>query len=203
MLALAPKSFSSGVDVPIHCMSWRSYRLPRIVSSTLSGEAQSFAMASGIAEWTLLVLAEALDGPYSLSDVDDVLRRRKPVGISDCRSLYDHLNTIGNGGTLDDKRTAIDIAIIRQSISRCGLEPRWCPTGHMVADAFTKDKGEPLDLLRSVIRLGRYQLADEQTVLERKKEEKILRQQKAHDRAANNQKRSSSKEENLSTTEGS
>ena len=122
-------------------------------------------MASGIAEWTLLVLAEALDGPYSLSDVDTVLRRRKPVGISDCRSLYDHLNTIGNGGTLDDKRTAIDIAIIRQSISRCGLEPRWCPTGHMVADAFTKDKGEPLDLLRSVIRQGRYQLADEQTVL--------------------------------------
>ena len=106
LLALAPKSFSRGEDVPIHCMNWRSYRLPRVVSSTLSGEAQSFAVASGIAEWTLLVLAEALDGPYSLSDVDTVLRRRKPVGISDCRSLYDHLNTIGNGGTLDDKRTA-------------------------------------------------------------------------------------------------
>ena len=193
MLALAPRSFSLGEDVPIHCMSWRSYRLPRVVSSTLSGEAQSFAVASSIAEWTLLVLAEALDGPYNLSDVDLVLKRRKPVGVSDCRSLYDHLNTIGNGGTIDDKRTAIDIAIIRQSIKRCGLEPRWCPTGHMVADAFTKDKGEPLDLLRSVIRQGRYQLADEQTVLERKKEEKFLRQQKAHERAQNNKARSTSK----------
>jgi hypothetical protein len=203
LLALAPKSFSRGEDVPIHCMNWRSYRLPRVVSSTLSGEAQSFAVASGIAEWTLLVLAEALDGPYSLSDVDTVLRRRKPVGISDCRSLYDHLNTIGNGGTLDDKRTAIDIAIIRQSISRCGLEPRWCPTGHMVADAFTKDKGEPLDLLRSVIRQGRYQLADEQTVLERKKEERILRQQKAQDRAQNNKCRSTTKAKESESTEGS
>ena len=189
--------------MPIHCMNWRSYRLPRVVSSTLSGEAQSFAVASGIAEWTLLVLAEALDGPYSLSDVDTVLRRRKPVGISDCRSLYDHLNTIGNGGTLDDKRTAIDIAIIRQSISRCGLEPRWCPTGHMVADAFTKDKGEPLDLLRSVIRQGRYQLADEKTVLERKKEERILRQQKAQDRAQNNKCRSTTKAKESESTEGS
>lgn len=183
LMAMTSRSFSAGEDVPIHCMSWRSYRLPRVVSSTLSGEAQSFAVASSIAEWILLVLAEGLDGPFPLSDVDTVLRRRKPVGVSDCRSLYDHLNTIGSGGTLDDKRTAIDIAIIRQSIQRCGLEPRWCPTGHMVADALTKDKGEPLDLLRSVVRQGRYQLADEQTVLERKKEEKLLRQQKAHERA--------------------
>jgi hypothetical protein len=56
----------------------------------------------------------------------------------------------------------------------------------MVADALTKDKGEPLDLLRSVVRQGRYQLADEQTVLERKKEEKLLRQRKAHERAEKN-----------------
>ena len=56
----------------------------------------------------------------------------------------------------------------------------------MVADALTKDKGEPLDLLRSVIRQGRYQRADEQTVLERNKEEKLSRQQKAHERAEKN-----------------
>ena len=168
LLALAPTSFSAGAEVPIHCVSWRSYRLPRVVSSTLSGKAQSFAVAPSITEWTLLVLAEALDCPFSLSEVDLVLQRRKPVGVSACRSLYDHLNTIGNGGILDDKRTAIDIAIIRQSIEHCGLEPRWSPTGHMAADAFTKDKGEPLDLLRSVLRQGRYQLADEQTALERR-----------------------------------
>lgn len=34
---------------------------------------------------------------------------------------------------------------------------------------------EPLDLLRSVLRVARYQLADEQTVLDRKREEKELR----------------------------
>lgn len=65
-----------------------AYRLQRVVSSTPSGEAQSFAVASSIAKWTLLVLAEALDGPFSLSEVDLVLQRREPVGVSDCRSLY-------------------------------------------------------------------------------------------------------------------
>ena len=92
--------------------------------------------------------------------------------------MYDHLTSLSGGGTLDDKITAIDIAIIRQSIRRTNLEPRWCPTGHMVADALTKDKAEPADLLRSVLRNARYQLADEQLVLERKKEERERRRQK-------------------------
>ena len=70
------------------------------------------------------------------------------------------------------KRTAIDVAIVRQSIVRTGLEPRWCLTDRMAADGLTKDKGEPLDLLRSILRSSRYQLADEQLVLDRKKDGK-------------------------------
>ena len=59
-----------------------------------------------------MFLAEAVDGPFSLADVDQVLKRRSKIGLSDCRSLYYHLNSLGSGGTLDDKR-ATDIAIIR------------------------------------------------------------------------------------------
>ena len=188
MVAFTSKAISHGADVPLFCFSWKSYRLPRVVSSTLGGEAQAFATASGVCEWVSLMLAEALDGSFSLEDVEEVLRRRSPVGISDCRSLYDHLISLGSGGVIDDKRTAIDVAIIRQSIQRTGLEPRWCPTGHMLADALTKDKAEPADLLRSVLRAARYQLADEQLVLDRKKEEREFRRQRASDRAKANQK---------------
>ena len=105
--------------------------------------------------------------------------KESPLGVTDCRSLYDHLTSLGSG-----KRTAIDIAIIKQSIQRTGLEPRWCPTGHMVADALTKDKAEPMYLLRSCCRNARYQLADEQVVLDRKKAEKERRKRVAQSRAA-------------------
>ena len=177
LVALTSKSLSKGSDVPMSCLSWKSYRLPRVVSSTMGGESQAFASASGVAEWCLLILAEALDGHFNLRSTDDVLRRRAPVGMTDCRSLYDHLISLGSGGVLDDKRTAIDIAIIRQSTARCGLEPRWCPTDRMAADGLTKDKGEPLDLLRSILRSSRYQLADEQLVLDRKREERDRRRE--------------------------
>ena len=122
-----------------------------------------------MAEWSLLLLAECLDGPFSLEESLDMLKRRPPIGITDCRSLYDHLISLGSGGTLDDKRTAIDVAIIRQSIFRAGLEPGWCPTGHMLADGLTKDRGEPLD---PEVCGEISQLADEDTVLERAKAER-------------------------------
>ena len=73
------------------------------------------------------MMAECLDGPFMLEEAEEVLLRRSPIGMTDCRSLYDHLTSLGNSA-LDDKRTAIDIAIIRQSIQRTKLEPRWCPT---------------------------------------------------------------------------
>eukprot|EP00435_Cladocopium_sp_Y103_P029630 s49_g7.t1 len=177
LMALTSKQFSSGADCPVSFIGWKSYKLPRVVSSTLAGEAQCFSSASGISEWCMLILSEGLDGPFSLQDVDDVLLRRSPIGMSDCRSLYDHLITLGNGGTLEDKRVAIDIAVIRQSIVRSSLQPRWVPTDRMVADGLTKDRGEPLDLLRSVFRNAKYQLADEQQVLDRKKEERLRRQE--------------------------
>ena len=60
---------------------------------------------------------------------------------------------------------------------RSRLQPRWTATDRMVADGLTKDKGEPLDLLRSVFRSACYQLADEQLVLDRKKEERLRRQE--------------------------
>ena len=175
LIGMTSTDFHQGADCPVSCVGWKSYRLPRVVASTLAGEAQSYASASGIAEWCMLLLAEALDGPFQLSQVEEVLQRRNHVGITDCKSLYDHLISLGSGGVLDDKRIAIDIAVIRQSVQRSRLTPRWVPTDRMVADGLTKDKGEPLDLLRSVIRVAKYQLADEQTVLDRKREEKELR----------------------------
>ena len=78
---------------------------------------------------------------------------------------------------LDDGRTGIDSAIIRQSITRTKLEPRWCPTGRMGADGLTKDRADPIDLLRSILKSYKYQLADEQLVVDRKTEERDRRKE--------------------------
>ena len=173
--------------------AWKSYRLPRVVSSTLSAEAQSFSTASAIAEWMALMVAEAKHGFFDLRSMPQVektpivasLKKEELVpdldpivGISDCKSLYDHLTSMSSVSKVDDKRVAIDLAILRQCVSRTGLKIRWCPTELMLADALTKDQMDPADLMRAALHIGEYQLNKEATILSLKKKQRDERIQR-------------------------
>ena len=167
--------------------TWKSYKLPRKVASTLAGEAQAYATAAAVSEWMSLMLSEAIGGQFDLRTTShwqdttaptvlisgmrlrDQIEKVPIIGITDCKSLYDNLTSLSSVSKTDDKRVAIDIAIVRQSMSRCGLCARWCPTELMLADGLTKDQLDPADLLRSALHLGEFQLNSEASVLEQKK----------------------------------
>ena len=78
---------------------------------------------------------------------------------------------------LDDRRTSIDIIIIKDSIKRIGGSLRWIPTDHMLADAMTKESADALDLLRACIRSTWYQISPEERVLELRAKERDRRRQ--------------------------
>ena len=60
-------------------MTWKSYRLPRAVSSTLGGESQAMSTAGGSAEWLSLLLSRTLDGPFEARNARELLQKRPPV----------------------------------------------------------------------------------------------------------------------------
>ena len=124
---------------------WRSFRLARAVSSTLAAEAQLMSVASGTVERLMLLLAELIDGPFSVRQAGDILKRRSPILVTDCKSLYDHLCSPSSPTAVEDRRTSIDITIIRESIRNCTMQVRWVPTNRMLADSLTKDAGDPID----------------------------------------------------------
>ena len=159
---------------------WRSYRLPRVVNSTLSAEAQAMTAATGMLEWVQLLLSEALDGHQCLRASWSSEPPRKCVVLTDCKSLYDHL-IFKSSPTLDDKRTALDVVRIRESLAKMQASLRWIPTDRMLADALTKEFPEAMDLLRACIRAGRYQISDEDTVLEWRATERARRKSQCHD----------------------
>ena len=108
----------------------------------------------------------------------DHVKRVPIVGITDCKSLHDNLHSMSSISTCEDKRVAIDLAILKQCHKRTGLVVRWCPTHLMLADGLTKDQADPADLLRAALSSGVYQLHDEAAVLELKKQHKIIREQR-------------------------
>ena len=169
ILAFVDKALDKDEESRWTPFCWKSYKMPRVVASTLAGEAQAFASASGVAEWVSLMLVEAQQGCIDLREAHSVLKNIPLIGITDCKSLYDAIHSVSSPSKVEDKRVAIDLAIIRQAVERTSMKVRWCPTELMLADSLTKDSADPADLLRAALQCGEYQLAPEASVLAQKK----------------------------------
>lgn len=179
VIAFTDSALNHGEVCTWNPIVWKSYKLSRAVSSTMAAESQAMSVATGTVEWLSLMLAETLDGAFDVRDSREVLQRRNPIAITDCKSLYDHLISPSSPTAVEDRRTSIDITIIKESIRTCSMHIRWVPTNRMLADGLTKDAGDPIDLLRSCIRNSSYQISPESVVLEKQAEEKqnrLLRQ---------------------------
>ena len=113
-------------------------------------------MATGTCEWSLLLLSEALDGRTFLQSVWETARKRTCLIATDCKSLFDHVQS-QSAPTLDDRRTALDIIILREPLAKMQGWFRWLPTDRMIADALTKESPEASDLIRACMRTGMYQ----------------------------------------------
>ena len=146
-------------------LAWRSLKMSRTVPSSLGAEAQAMSVALGFVERATQFLQELIHGSIDLRGAPAVMRERPPVRVTDCESLYDHLSAVGSPTTLQDKRSAVDVLIIRESLKMTGCVIRWAPAGLQLTDGLTKDKGEAVECLRRSLRSGSYMLRSEQQVM--------------------------------------
>ena len=79
---------------------------------------------------------------------------------------------------MEDKRCGFELVFSRQCMQRLGATIRWAPTNRQLADALTRDAADPVDLLRSCMRSGEYQLSPEDLILERAAAERSRRKQR-------------------------
>lgn len=79
----------------------------------------------------------------------DTLSRRPPLVVTDCKRLYDHLHSPSFPISIEDRRTSIDVVIIRESARSMKAFVHWVPTNRMLVDSLTKNDGDPVNLLRS------------------------------------------------------
>ena len=137
--------------------NWKSTRLKRKTVNTLSAECQSMVLGVGSVHWHRFLLLEALGHQLNSSQWEAQLAAIPYVAVTDSRSLYDCLSKLVCSYTqTEDKRTAIDIAILKDDLKKSGGHARWIAGNNMVADALTKRmKG---DFLRAVCNKGKWTL---------------------------------------------
>ena len=177
-----------GLRVKTNLLAWRSGRIQRVVNSTLAAETQSLSKGMGDLLWMMVLFEEMQDESFTLRTWPERLgmqqvmamvsassstELRNSLAIVDAKSLYDYLSRDTIGG--QDKRTAIEVQIIREDLASLNGAVRWVDHPAMLADGLTKLKGsnEPLFQL---LNTGMFRIVEESRLLEARSEARTLGQ---------------------------
>ncbi|CAK8987801.1 Retrovirus-related Pol polyprotein from transposon RE1 (Retro element 1) (AtRE1) [Includes: Protease RE1 [Durusdinium trenchii] len=160
VLAMEKKVATTGRG-KCNLLHWRSGKLHRVVNSTLAAETQS--LSRGLAElaWTATVFSEFSTYDFDMKREEKLRNQRlsamiseeadtelgQNLGIVDAKSLYDHLSRETTGVT-SDKRTALEMQVIRQALAKTRTQIKWAPHPSMVVDALTKRQGNVAPLIQ-------------------------------------------------------
>ena len=171
IILAADKSIDLGLKVPISLVGWKAHKQRRKASSTLSAETMATSEGIGALDWFRVFWEWATTPDFVLKDWEKRIAARPALALTDCKSVYDSLQQLWSSASKTDRRTSIDLAIVREALSRDLSKIRWIDTSAQLADSLTKSSASG-HFLRSVLRSGSYQVVAEGTALERRNAQK-------------------------------
>ena len=137
--------------ISISVLSWRSSKLKRRVTSTMASETMSLSQCLGEVEWLQVFFRDlvfndvkVLDWRRSISpfvvllpEECELVCRQQQCQITDAKSLYDALYK-QSPSSRQDRRTALELAVIIDLMGKTGSQIRWTPHQRMPVDVMTK-----------------------------------------------------------------
>ena len=188
--AITTPGLNRGERTPISLIAWKSKRLKRKAGNTLLCESISLSTAVGalekqVATWAsftrskfrpqdleLDISEEVRLGLRSSTSViasdDKAYSDPAAIAISDSKSLFDALHAEQAHG--EDDRSALEVAIIQESLLRLGGRVRWIPHNVNPSDALTKVDGAHVQPLIQLLRTNCFRLEAESDILAREKQ---------------------------------
>ncbi len=144
----------------VSVVNWKSYRIKRCTVNTLSAECQAMIHGMGSLHWLRLLLRESGGAHLSLDNWESEIAKIPCIAVTDSKSLYDTITKMCNTAAhIDDKRTAIDVTILKRDFKTTQGQIRWIEGTRMIADCLTKKmKGSDL---RNVLIHGYWSLCEQ------------------------------------------
>lgn len=138
---------------------WKSYKIKRCTVNTLSAECQSMLQGIGCVHWHRFLAAEVFGEQLSLEHWERELGRTPFIAVTDSKSLYDTATKCRNvSAHIDDKRTAIDLSILKRDLHISGGQVRWVAGVNMISDSLTKRMSP--SFLKKVMQSGTWSLSE-------------------------------------------
>ena len=135
---LVPKGVFEGEEHPYHVVDWRSAKLPRIARSSLSAEAQAAGQAVDAVDHLCVHWAHILDPHKPLAELMAQPSSLEPTLVTDAKALYDSYQREALGNNLTDKRTGLEVKVMKERLQGLGGRFRWMSSERQFADGLTK-----------------------------------------------------------------
>ena len=150
---------TSGKAEQVTIAGWKSYKIKRCTVNTLSAECQSMLQGIGNVHWHRFLFAEVLGEKLSLEHWEKEIGRTPFIAVTDSKSLYDTATKCRNVSShIDDKRTAIDLSILKRDLQLTKGQVRWVAGVNMISDSLTKRMSA--SFLRKVMQSGTWSLSE-------------------------------------------
>eukprot|EP00435_Cladocopium_sp_Y103_P071079 s134_g36.t1 len=184
MLLAFDEDLLKGKQARCNLLHWKSGKLHRTVNSTLAAETQSLARGVGDLLWMMVMYSEFTDPDFQLRNwrrhvhklgysaftkVEETDQVEGALAVVDAKSLYDLLANETGGGA--DRRTALDVQMLREELGELRGKVRWIDHMHMVADCLTKKQGRIEPLLR-LLESGMFGITEEAVTLDSRLEDR-------------------------------
>ena len=178
MICAVDKGLLVGKEADLSILTRHTHKTDRAGSSTIMVESNAMSEGLAEAEWVTSWLYLARDFRYELRDrhtlnreirVTTIMEQNPDLDIitmTDAKSLYDCLNREQFAST--EKRAALEIAVIRDSLESLGGQCRWFPHELNPTDGLTKLKGNIQPLLH-MMKTAKLRITGEKEEMERRK----------------------------------
>lgn len=169
IVACAPE-LAENKSSDISPVSWNSKQIGRVVRSTLSAEAYAMSSSLDKLSWIRCLWGYILDPSFAWQKPETSLQTLpKALLITDCKSLFDLVTKLATPNC-EEWRTTIEVMLIKQQ-SEGHSVCRWISTAIMLADSLTKPNDS--SFLRTVMKLGRFRIFDEDLTLKNNTHRKV------------------------------
>ena len=168
LILAADRASDEDQNAAISPIGWKAHKQRRKAASTLSAEAIATSEGIGALDW-FRVLWEWLAAPdFCLRQWEKCVSQRPALVLTDCKSVFDSLQQLWSSSSAKaDKRTSIDLSLIRENLARDCSRIRWIDTKVQLADSMTKSSASSA-FLRETLARGKCQVVSEGLALERR-----------------------------------
>ena len=154
---LVSKDVFDGTEGAYHIIDWRSSKLPRVARSSLGAEAQSASQACDNMDFVCRFYQHLLEPNEPLANILHKPSPLEPTLVTDAKALYDSYYRESLSSGLTDKRTGLEIKVLREGLESLGGRLKWISSERQYADSLTKEGTR--QLLADRLRYGRIKLS--------------------------------------------